>query len=127
MDIVFLCNCAYNVDVRWRRQRLLLAKKPAVAFSPNSIVSKAVMGKLHKIRKAVEANPEAFLPSHAPYYSETAWKYVNGAHVVDGNIKRTYLPSYKKFIYKVLCELGYKQRLEPSKPTPVSVKFKVAA
>lgn len=84
------------------------------------------MGKLHKIRKAVAANPEKYLPRYVPPYSETAWLHLNGAKMKDGKVSPTYLPAYKKFIYKVLRELGHLPEPVSSKPVPIKLKFKAA-
>lgn len=73
------------------------------------------MGKLHKIRKAVEANPEQFiygsrdgvLYSYGGKYDPRS-AYINDAgQVVTGRGSQT---AHCNFVRKVLRELGYEMR-----------------
>lgn len=61
------------------------------------------MGKLHKIRKAIIANPEAF----EKYLHYRTWPYiVSGAFVKNGKVRPTYIGSHQDYVAKVLRGLG---------------------
>ena len=68
------------------------------------------MGKLHKIRRAIEANPKEFIglfgrPYGACFREATlrGWNY-------DGKARPDVTPSYHNYVRKVLHKLGYMVR-----------------
>lgn len=72
------------------------------------------MGKLHKIRKAVEANPGAFMHNNN-IFGSTVWGVrfygVNQNGIVhDGKARPDYSRSHRSYVRKVLRDLGHQVR-----------------
>jgi hypothetical protein len=66
------------------------------------------MGKLHTLRRAIERDPERFLDAHTRL-DGSSFSYVRSARKLEGG----WFPgsvlshSYRKFVGKVLIELGF--------------------